>query len=752
MSLVVNMHQRRTVASGRQNQDPNTPVAAEKERAPKTPKLERSIQQVLNHKGNTSGRARQMVLAALQSQQAAAEKTPPAASRASPAGKSSGRSAKKNSEGARSAVVPVELTGNKISISDNRKRPHEHEETRAPLTALNGTTSIRLESDFTSDWTGESPAKPSPRDGTRVYRKKARTGETPPTPPLTSSSRRKESRAASPPPPPVILSNSPHVRSRRQGVKGASTPPPPRSESKRSLVRNEKASLPVVSKPIAEYVAEKESLQPVRRQLMSPSKAESGSHGLPNVRNNLEDSNALAVLKDLDTQLLDVEPQSSTFFVTKNPVVKVPEFKAQPIFSFLPKSEGTQVLDTEIQTSFSLIPKSIRRLHGLMNLGNTCYMNVIVQVLCNLPSFVNGMERFFGPIVNQNALEGSESFPDIESVHAALLKVFRDLKRAERFETVNPTLLKQAFAQHQSSFCGSIQQDAHEFFCSLIDHVQEDVSAALKKQYSNEADRPKLEMFCPTTQNFSCAVKNNLTCAGCGNVSSVEETYRDFSLALPEDERTDESKNCSLESLLDLYFQETTMSRKCGKCGAEDTKAKAQILKLPHVLVLQLKRLHMDRDIPCTKVSAPVKFTSRLDIGPWCAQDKQKFWSPSTESSDRVEPTTSTSENDLRTSSQGNLASSSESASQDAPSTWTTTSSSAELNTCYKLHGVVNHLGQNAFGGHFVTDIFDPEADRWLRCDDSLVTDVSEESVFANVREGYMFFYVHEAVSSKASD
>lgn len=43
----------------------------------------------------------------------------------------------------------------------------------------------------------------------------------------------------------------------------------------------------------------------------------------------------------------------------------------------------------------------------LMNLGNTCYMNVIVQVLCNLPSFVIGMERFFGPIVSQNALEVS---------------------------------------------------------------------------------------------------------------------------------------------------------------------------------------------------------------------------------------------------------------------------------------------------------------------------------------------------------
>lgn len=57
------------------------------------------------------------------------------------------------------------------------------------------------------------------------------------------------------------------------------------------------------------------------------------------------------------------------------------------------------------------------------------------------------------------------------------------------------------------------------------------------------------------------------------------------------------------------------MSRKCEDCGVEVTKAKAQFLKLPHVLVLQLKRLHMDCDVPCTKVTAPVKFTPRLDVG-----------------------------------------------------------------------------------------------------------------------------------------
>jgi hypothetical protein len=43
----------------------------------------------------------------------------------------------------------------------------------------------------------------------------------------------------------------------------------------------------------------------------------------------------------------------------------------------------------------------------------------------------------------------------------------------------------------------------------------------------------------------------------------------------------------------------------------------------------------------------------------------------------------------------------------------------------------VNHLGDTAFGGHFLTDNLDPDAERWLRCDDSLVTDVSYGNHFS---------------------
>lgn len=670
MSLVVNMQQRRTVAAGRQNQDPNKDVAPKKEQTPKKLSLnvERNIQEVLNHKGNTTGRGRHMVLAHLEKKKASEERTPPAAMN-----KLLGGSAKTGgySGVTRSAVEPL---GNKLSTPNLRKRRLNPEESRVFLSALHASQQEEPERDFT-DLAPGSPVKTSAKEGMAVYTKRPKTGTTPPTPPLRSLSRR---RVAPPSPCPA---------------------PPPVFES-----RSEKVSSPEASMPVVEQAAELDNLQPVRRQLISPPITEdSDPYGFASVRDSVEDVNALALWKDPDTEALGVDNQS-----------------------------------------YSFLPQSPRKSHGLMNLGNTCYMNVIVQCLYNLSSFVSGMERFFGPLVKQKALEDSELLlsSDVETVHAALLKVFRDLRQAERYEVVNPSVLKHMFAKHQESFWGCMQQDAHEFFCSLIDQVQEDVSSELKKQYSIEADRPKLEDVCPTTQNFSCSVRNNLTCAGCGNVSSVEETYRDFCLAFPEGERADESQNCSLESLLNLYFQETSMSRKCEKCGVEDTKAQAQILKLPHVLVLQLKRLHMDRDVPCTKVSAPVKFTSRLDVGPWCSLDKQKFWSPAPEDFKSNEPVTTTHVTQHGGSNFG-LPSCFE---FESPKLNAKLKKSADVSS-YRLHGVVNHLGFNASGGHFLTDVYDAEADRWLRCDDSLVTDVSEESVLANARGAYMFFYVHESVT-----
>jgi ubiquitin C-terminal hydrolase len=153
-----------------------------------------------------------------------------------------------------------------------------------------------------------------------------------------------------------------------------------------------------------------------------------------------------------------------------------------------------------------LVIASPPRLHGLMNLGNTCYMNVVVQALFSLPTFVSAMMRLSNRFSEQEAADANDlelrSPSRNESVYSALLHVLQDLNGADRHVPVNPVALKRSFAKHQARFWGSVQQDAHEFFCSLIDHIQEEVSSLLKKQSVNRADCPELGSICPTTYSF----------------------------------------------------------------------------------------------------------------------------------------------------------------------------------------------------------------------------------------------------------
>lgn len=69
------------------------------------------------------------------------------------------------------------------------------------------------------------------------------------------------------------------------------------------------------------------------------------------------------------------------------------------------------------------------------------------------------------------ALQDSEvpPSPSNDSVFAALLQVFLDLKGAGRFETVNPSLLKRTFAKQQASFWGSVQQ-VLDIFLDVMGH------------------------------------------------------------------------------------------------------------------------------------------------------------------------------------------------------------------------------------------------------------------------------------------
>ena len=60
----------------------------------------------------------------------------------------------------------------------------------------------------------------------------------------------------------------------------------------------------------------------------------------------------------------------------------------------------------------------------------------------------------------------------------------------------------------------------------------------------------------------------------------------------------------------------------------------------------------------------------------------------------------------------------------------------------YRLHGIVNHLGMGPSSGHFTADIFEQKSGRWLRHNDSLVSELASIDGVQAAKDCYMLVYV----------
>ncbi|PSC75195.1 UPF0187 chloroplastic [Micractinium conductrix] len=185
---------------------------------------------------------------------------------------------------------------------------------------------------------------------------------------------------------------------------------------------------------------------------------------------------------------------------------------------------------------------------GMMNLGNTCHLNAVLQVLLSLPSFV----------------------ADLRHGRAALTPV-SNYKQVY----LTPASLKRALDAASSAFHGTLQQDAHELLCSLLDAVQGEVLARevarlgrMRVAISETAD--------PGARNFGFAVQHELVCSTCGHTSQMVEQYTHLSLELPP-------------------AQEEEVEKACEACGGASVAhaLRHAVKRLPRVLVLHLKRFNV---------------------------------------------------------------------------------------------------------------------------------------------------------------
>ncbi|KAJ8349665.1 hypothetical protein SKAU_G00247950 [Synaphobranchus kaupii] len=231
-------------------------------------------------------------------------------------------------------------------------------------------------------------------------------------------------------------------------------------------------------------------------------------------------------------------------------------------------------------------------LQGFSNLGNTCYMNAILQSLFSLQSFSNDLLK--------------QGIPWKKVPVNALLRRFAHLLAKK--DTCSPEMkkdllrrVKSAISSTAERFSGYMQNDAHEFLSQCLDQLKEDVEKVNKcwknelqsweePQGSRLGEEPDLSRIytCPVAANMEFEVQHTISCKDCGEVVTKREQFNDLSIDLPRRKKTRPLR--SIQDSLDLFFRMEEIEYSCEKCSGKSATVTHKFSKLPRVLILHLKR------------------------------------------------------------------------------------------------------------------------------------------------------------------
>ncbi|EGW32657.1 uncharacterized protein SPAPADRAFT_51192 [Spathaspora passalidarum NRRL Y-27907] len=365
---------------------------------------------------------------------------------------------------------------------------------------------------------------------------------------------------------------------------------------------------------------------------------------------------------------------------------------------------------------------------GLVNLGNSCYMNCVLQCLGATPQ----LTTFFFPSssdlsnpqfkqhINTNNKLGSKGILTVQFAEL-LSNMF-----SSNGKVFNPSKFKKIMGSLSPSrqFATYDQQDCIEFLIFLLDTLHEDLNQMAildpqeKKMISEltpeqEKSRETLPIRLASTiewerylkLNFSVIVDyfqgqllSQLKCLECGFTST---TYNSFSiLSLPIPEKLNKSTKVSLQDCLEEFttieLLDDNNKWHCPKCKrfTKSTK-KIAITRLPQVLIINFTRFKMTPDGRFNKLETFVTYPVSEEL------DLTKYWP------------------DVGTSINPSL-----------PSVMSVDKEREMLKTFpvrnqvppfkYQLFGVANHFG-NLTTGHY-TSYVKKHGRGWCYFDDSKIT------------------------------
>ncbi|XP_057812302.1 ubiquitin carboxyl-terminal hydrolase 25-like [Salvia miltiorrhiza] len=262
----------------------------------------------------------------------------------------------------------------------------------------------------------------------------------------------------------------------------------------------------------------------------------------------------------------------------------------------------------------SSLLKSLKRKHGspplgLRNLGNTCYLNSVLQCLTYTPPLANFCLRYLHSSVCDFGT-GKEKKGD-----CPFCILEKRIARSLSSEAVSdaPVKINSCLRIYAEHFRTGRQEDAHEFLRYVIDACHNTCLRIKKLQHQQRGRNGTANGgdFAGAGETvvkeiFGGALQSQVKCLSCGAESNKVDEIMDISL--------DILHSGSLREALQKFFQPEVLDGnnkyKCDNCKKlVAARKQMSILEAPNVLVIQLKRFE---GIFGSKIDKPIAFDEIL--------------------------------------------------------------------------------------------------------------------------------------------
>ena len=330
---------------------------------------------------------------------------------------------------------------------------------------------------------------------------------------------------------------------------------------------------------------------------------------------------------------------------------------------------------------------------GLVDLGNTCYLNAVVQALGSLREFMADMWSVAKTTPGRHT----------STIGLATMQVLDQMRsNFKARQPSNPAALRDAVAAACPRFAGNLQQDAHDFLLVYLNQLHDELQGNNGPQVqTHDMDAAKGISPMPVSRHFESKINKRISCVQCMATRDVVERFRDFSL----DFQVDDREASALQRMINAYFDPEVLQVECDQCGASEALVRKELTKAPPVLVLHLKR-----------------FAPHLE-GNGYSKCHQAIDTPSLL--------------DLSLVTCGRIAGGSSAV--DVPA------------AAYCLRAVITHVGNSPHSGHYVCHTRN-SAGRWFLFDDTTVIEQPRGFMAEKLGDrAYILFYVMNDTSSTSA-